>query len=309
MLIDVDPKTYGRCFRSDPHPFVCAPFVDLNRGKVEQVVRLVREGDKPALGLVAGLKDRTLHSPFSAPFGGFHFRHELVYIGEIERFLDSLKSYIRSQGLAGVDITLPPDIYHRTFNAKTVSCLIRGGFRQETPEITNWVDLAEFDGEFSQKNSREYYRQALRNGLVFEPVDGAGERAEMYELIRQNRQQFGRPIHMTLDDVLAMNRLWPVDFFKVSDAGRAMVAAAMLYRSHPGICHFLFMGDNEAGRGLRAMDFLISSVWSTYKKLGFRYIDLGISTEQGAPNEGLLRFKESHDCVSSLRYRFVWSLG
>jgi hypothetical protein len=41
-----------------------------------------------------------------------------------------------------------------------------------------------------------------------------------------------------------------------------------------------------------------------YKNLGFKYIDLGISSESGIPNEGLMRFKESHEAVSSLRFRF-----
>jgi hypothetical protein len=50
------------------------------------------------------------------------------------------------------------------------------------------------------------------------------------------------------------------------------------------------------------MDFLVLQLWSHYKALGYRYIDLGISTESGVPNEGLLRFKETHECVSSLRH-------
>ncbi len=113
---------------------------------------------------------------------------------------------------------------------------------------------------------------------------------------------------MTLDDILSTGELWPVDFFKVQAADKQIVAAAIFYRNYPGICYAVFWGDNEEGRPLRAMDFLVLKLFTHYKEAGYKYMDLGISTETGIPNEGLLRFKESHESVSSLRYRFVLEL-
>jgi len=55
------------------------------------------------------------------------------------------------------------------------------------------------------------------------------------------------------------------------------------------------------------MDFLLFNLWSYYKEVGFELIDLGISTEAGLPNEGLLRFKETHGSVSSIRNTFTWA--
>ena len=80
MLTDVDPATYGNSFPTNPHPFISEPFIELNRRKAEKVLRLVEEGNKAAIGLVAGVKNGMLHSPFSAPFGGFHFRKEIKII-------------------------------------------------------------------------------------------------------------------------------------------------------------------------------------------------------------------------------------
>jgi hypothetical protein len=54
------------------------------------------------------------------------------------------------------------------------------------------------------------------------------------------------------------------------------------------------------------MDFLVFNLWSHYKAAGFTLIDLGISTVEGIPNEGLLRFKETHECQSSLRFTLKW---
>lgn len=307
MLVEIDSKAFHKFFPVNPHPFISEQFIELNKGKVEKVLWLINDCDSPTIGLICGIKEGVIKSPFSAPFGGFHFRNEIVYISEIDNFVSSLKQYIISQGLKGFELILPPDIYHLTFNTKTVSSLIRTGFQPMIPEITNWVNLQQFNGTFTKSNSREYYRQAVRNGLSFDLASNDEDKSNIYDLICKNRARFDRPIYMTFKDLMDTNNLWPVDFFKVLAKDGSMVASAIFYRSHPQICYATFWGDNEKGRLLRAMDFLSYNLWKFYKNLGFSYIDLGISTEEGIPNEGLLRYKESHDCFSSIRFSFYWS--
>lgn len=306
MLIEVDSKRYRKLFPSDPHPFVSESFIEINKFKTDRIVHLIDDTDNPEIGLIAGVRDGVLISPFSAPFGGFHFRKEIMYISEIDHFIDSLKRVVSSALYKGIELILPPDLYHPTFNAKTISSLFRNDFKLLSTDITNWVELRNFPGSFRQKNSREYYRQAIRNELTFDSLSTTGEKEEAYNLISENRAKFGRPIFMSFNDIMEVSKLWPVDFFKVRTKDGIMVASAIFYRNHPEICYAVFWGDNETGRPLRAMDFLSCNLWTYYKALGYKYTDLGISTEKGIPNEGLLRFKESHDSVSSLRYKFSY---
>jgi len=308
MLIEIDSRAYKEHFQFNPHPFISEPFIELNKGKADRIIRLVDRTNKPALGLIAGINEGIIQSPFSAPFGGFHFRNQIIYVKEIDSFITSLKSFIGSYGLHGINIVLPPDIYHSTFNAKIVNSLIRLGFQSGIPEITNWIDLLSFNGEYTKSNSREFYRQAVKNGLFFELVVEESEKSEIYNLIRENRTKFGRPIFMTLRDILNTGNLWPVDFFKVNTDDKTIVASAIFYRAHPNIAYAVLWGDNDFGRTLRAMDYLVLNLCTYFKRLGTRYIDLGISTEKGIPNEGLLRFKESHESISSLRHSFTWKL-
>lgn len=307
MLIEIDSKSYTRFFPSDPNPFISGPFTELNQGKVERIVLLVQDKDKPGMGLVAGIKDGMIRSPFSAPFGGFHYKHENIYASDVDAFVSDLKDYILSEGLKGIELTLPPDLYHSSFNAKCISALLRSGYQSQIPDVTSWINLDQFQGTFSHRNSREYYKQSLRKGLVFNVVSDPDEKKEVYTLISENRARYGRPIFMSFGDVCDASALWPTDFFKVTSADNALAASGIFYRSHPEIIYALFWGDNETGRPLRAMDFLAFNLWSYYKELGFKYIDLGISCEDGIPNDGLLRFKESHNGTSSLRYSFSWS--
>lgn len=305
MLKEVDRTSYEKLFPSDPHPFISGAFAELNRSKAEKIVRLVDEDGELTIGLLAGVREGTLLSPFSAPFGGFHFRKENIYISDIERFLQLLSDYAASAFLNRIEIITPPDLYHMTFNTKVVNSLIRQGYSSTVPDITNWIELSRFDGAFSQKNSREYFRQAQRNNLEFTLTQNGSEKEYIYNLICMNRARFGRPIYMTLEDIITTGNIWPVDFFKVVSADKQIVAAAIFYRNHPEICYAVFWGDNDEGRPLRAMDYMLLKLLTHYKEAGYKYMDLGISTERGTPNEGLLRFKESHEALSSLRYRFI----
>ena len=307
MLINIDKKAYYDIFSEDPHPFVSKKFVDINGYKVDQVLMLVEDSMKPKIGIIAGIQDRSLLCPFSAPFGGFHFTHELIYISVINSFIEDLKRYAISKGLSFIKITLPPNIYHQTINSKLINSLFNSGFKIKALDITSWVDLKSFENRFSQKRSREYLKQALNNGLFFKPVTQIDEKLEAYELIRMNRSQFGRRIFMSFEDLEKINEIWNVDYFVVKDKNDEILASAIFYRAHKSIVYAVFWGDNEKGRSKRAMNFCLFNLWNYYKQSGFKFLDISISSEEGIPNEGLLRFKETHEAISSLRYTFTWS--
>jgi hypothetical protein len=307
MLFEVDSINYQKYFPLNSNPFISESFIELNKLKADRIIRLIKDDAKPAIGLVAGIKKRVILSHFSAPFGGFHFRNEVIFMCEIDNFLVSLQSFIKSNEMEGIEITLPPDIYHQTFNAKTVNSLVRNGYKLLTPDITSWVNLQQFGGKYTFKKTRGNYSQAVRNNLSFELVSTDCEKEEIYDIIRCNRERFDRPIFMSFEDILAICKLWPVDFFKVCSSQGINIASAIVYRNHPEICFAVFWGDNEIGRQLRAMDFLVLNLLTFYKAMGFKYLDLGTSSESGIPNEGLLRFKECHETTSTLRYRFFWN--
>ncbi len=307
MLSEVSAEQFENLFNIDPHPFISSKFIELNKHKVEKIVRLVKNQQKVSIGLIAGIKEGVLKAPFSAPFGGFHYRNESIYISEIEQFIEDLLLYVKKHEIHRINLTLPPAIYQKSFNAKVVNAMIRYGFRMDLPEITSWVKLQNFKEKFTYKNSGEYYRQAIRNNLKFYHINDIDIKKSAYELIRQNRILFGRPIHMDFDDIISTSKIWQVDFWGVKNPDGLMIASGIFYQFPSKIAYAVLWGDNETGRPLRAMDFLVFNLLTYYKSAFFEYIDLGISTESGVPNEGLLRFKETHESISSLRYSFSWN--
>lgn len=309
MLVEVIDKDYRQKFPASPHPYISEQFIEQIKSKADQVVKLMEDHEKVSLGLIAGIKNETLLSPFSAPFGGFHYRHDNVLTSEIDQFVLKLIHYSSSRKLKMIKLTLPPDIYHHSFNTKMSNALLRNGFTTELPEITNWVDLKQFSGEFSCRNARQNLNVSLRYSLSFHMAQDIKEKEIAYQIVRENRIKLGRQIHMTFCDLLCINMLWPVDFFLVKNKYGEAVAAAVFYRGHEKIVQGIFWGDTDHGRCLRAMDFLAWNLWNHYKELDYHCIDLGTSSVCGTPNNGLIRFKEDHDCTSALRLSFKWDYG
>lgn len=306
MLIEITEKDYKNIFPKAPNPFLKPEFLLLNAKKVENLIWLVNDDEKPSVGIVLGKKNNELLSPFSAPFGGVHYKNENVYISVLDSFAKSLKGYCESS-ILDIKLSFPPSIYGHSFNSKMINSLIRNGFLIQTPELTNWVDLQTFQKRFSQKNSREYLNQAVRNNLVFTKLYEYNDYIKCFEVLVDNRKRQGRPVFMDLNQVLETEKLWPIDFFGVYDVNKNIIASAIVYQFEKTVAFAALWGDTEKGRRLRAMDFLSFNLWSHYKNEGFSVFDLGKSTVDGLPNEGLLRFKETHECVTELRFSLSFS--
>lgn len=306
MLVEVSKEEYRKYFPTDPSPYVSENFLNLNEEKQDKLIRLMMKGDT-SMGLIVGVKDGIVCSPFSAPFGGFHYSHEYMNYEQVYAFLSDLKEWVAGKGYTEILITLPPDIYQVNMNAKLISSFIRLGYVMETPDLCNWMDLKKFNGEWNKKVVSQNCRKAVNNGLQWSVVNSIEEMQEAYKVIHRNREGLGRKIYMTLDDILKVNEVMPVDFFSIREATGECVGASVMYRGHPSIVQGIFMGGDLEKRKLGVIDYMYLRIFDYYKELGYHYIDMGTSSLKGDPNIGLIRFKEVHNTDTSLRYTFTWS--
>lgn len=305
MLIDISSKEFKNYFPQDPNPFVSEEFINLTKHKIDRIVRLISSDKDVSIGLVAGIKGETLLAPFSAPFGGFHYKHETIFYDRIYDFLNQLKQYVLDQKLDSLNIALSPNIYNPTINAKLVNAFIRLGFTMQTPDIISCVDLRHFSGEWSKSEVRQNCNRAIRNGLSFSHVTDEDSIKEAYGIILANRKDQQRHIFMSLNDLLEVNEIFPVDFFLVRNIDGDGIGSGVFYRGHNKIVQGVFVGDLLSARRLTSVDLLYLNIFNFYKEKGFDFIDLGKSSSDGDPNIGLIRFKEIHNCISTLGYTFL----
>ena len=300
-------KKYKNYFPDDPNPFVSEGFINLTKHKVDRIVRLVNSDKDVCIGLVAGIKDNSLLAPFSAPFGGFHYKYEAIFYNQIYDFILGLKRYITDENIETIKITLSPNVYNPCINAKLVNAFVRLGFTMNTPDIISYMDLRHFDGEWCKSEVRQNCNRAIRNGLTFSHVIDEASIKDAFDIISGNRTGQKRHIYMSLNDLLEVNSVIPVDFFLVRNMRGDNIGSGVFYRGHKKIVQGIFVGDLLSSRNLGAMDFLFLNVFNYYKENGFDFIDLGKSSSDGEPNVGLIRFKEIHNCISTLGYSFSLS--
>ncbi|WP_289030016.1 hypothetical protein, partial [uncultured Algoriphagus sp.] len=127
-VIESTLKEFGNIFPNAFHVFGSAEFNHLNAAKVDEVFYLIFKDSKHRLGLVVGILDGIVKSPFSAPIGGFVFLNEEVKIHQIDGAVEALIQWVEKKRFNGIEITLPPSIYHPSFIAKQLNAFYRAGF-------------------------------------------------------------------------------------------------------------------------------------------------------------------------------------
>lgn len=301
----IDAKSFKQLFTNTVHIYNTTEFSELNREKCENVVYLAFYDKKARLGLIAGERNGALHSPFSAPFGGF------VSTGDVDiRHFDNAISLLVAEGKK-ITLTLPPALYLPTLVAKTTNALISHGAKA-IADLNYHYDLSRFTHYMQQLDSKT--RNKLNNSLkqnfnleVFNGNDSDNSGIERaYRVIQLNREAKGYPLRMSLNDVTSTIKIIKADFF-VLTLGSIDVAAAQVFHVADGIVQVIYWGDIPQYSSYRPMNYLAYKIFQHYHRLGIRIVDVGPSSSDGVPNYGLCEFKESVGCEATLK--FTLSIG
>lgn len=314
MLIEsVTPEEYDQVFPAGvQHIYNSAAFATLNSGKCGGVRYVLFRDSKVRFGLILGERDGVLHSPFSAPFGGFSYNSAQT-VEALDEAVELLRGYSRSQGMA-VEIVLPPDFYSPSILPKVNSALLRGGTllyadinhhcMLDGLEGDAWIDTVM---ERLGAKARPRLRKALMEPFAIHRLDSCSQAdiARAYAVIAANRADKGYPLRMSLDDVVRTVSSGVVDAeFMVMTYDGIDVAAAMVYHSAPGIMQVIYWGDAPGYGDKHVMHRFAPEVMHMCASMGASVLDIGPSSENGIPSFGLCSFKESIGCLPTLKPRY-----
>ena len=114
-ILEVDANQYAEIFSKPYHFFNAAEFNAINAYKCEQVFYLIFKDSKPRLGIIFGLRDNKLVSPFSAPFGGFESTNDDIRLQQIDAALEVLITWATTKKIEGMRIVSPSFFYNENF--------------------------------------------------------------------------------------------------------------------------------------------------------------------------------------------------
>lgn len=306
MVEVLTAEEWGRCFGKQDvrgcHIYNTVQFSELNGHKCSRILYLrICEN----FGLVAGLRENGLMSPFSAPFAGF-VAERAADINDLDTVVSGLSEFVHSRGLK-LTVTLPPAIYDPEFIERSEAAFEKYG-RLLYQDVNHYYNIETHPdiNESMHRLARRKYRTSLEMDFSFIPLSRNSEEdiARAYAVIKANRNAHGYPLRMSLDDVVRTAPLAGAEFGVLTLDG-CDVAACQLHRVAPGIFQVVYWGDIPvAGNNGTVMGRLVPEVFRWCREMGAKIVDVGPSSEHGTVSEGLARFKVSQGCESVFKKTF-----
>jgi Acetyltransferase (GNAT) domain len=264
--------------------------------------------------LVAAMTDEGACAGFGAPFGGFDLARPNETIANVEGLVDASLESLAADGVDVVEVRAKPGHYGSN-EAALQFVLLNRGFEVAACDLNAYLDLEPVDSvdayaEHLKPAARKMLRRSRALGLsaVQVPADDEAAWAEAYEVLRRNRVDRGRPMRLELDYVRRIRDAFPghVRLLALLADG-AMCAAALVYRVAAGRDLVQYWGDAGHDLAVSPMNHLVATVVEHGLAAGTRTIDIGISSEHGVPNHGLIQFKRSVGCLIEPRLELVRS--
>lgn len=287
-------------------------FNDLNKAKCKEVLYLLFNDGKNRFGLIAGLKENgVLKIPFSASYSMFTDIRQNNRVIEYDLAVKSLIDFCKRKFIKEIYFTLPPEFYDETRVSTLENALFANNFTVDKIDLNFYYDLNDFDEKYVEKcdiAARKNIKKALSSYLSFKKAKNINEIKLAYEIIRQNRQNKGYPLHMSEDDVLKTISIIDADFFIVRNNRNEMLASAQIFHVTKDIVMVVYWGNISGSEPYRPMNYLAYKIFEHYKNSEFKYVDIGPSTENSIPNFGLCDFKQSIGCKTNSKYSFSLKL-
>jgi Acetyltransferase (GNAT) domain len=242
-----------------------------------------------------------LISSSKSPFGSFNIT-EPIDKNKISDLTNHVLHYAKETGVGLIEIKCYPEVYSQEKSAVIFEVLTEIGFQIKYEDITQ---ILYTDGTLGLSTLRKRkLKECFARGFVFNELD-IQLLPEAYALFLQSRIDKGYPVTMRLEDFIDEFNKFPLNYklYGVSDKGR-LIAASVVISVDDEILYHFFPGDALSHRRYSPMTYLIYELCQVAKKNGFKFIDMGISTDKGILNRGLYNFKKSFGAVDSLKFTF-----
>ena len=300
MVEEVDINTYFNTIEGKSI-FQKKEFYLINRKKTKSLFFLLFKDSKYRAGIIFGLKENSLFSHFSAPFGGITFINSKITLKKIDEIFSSLANWAEKKNFKIV-ITLPPFFYENSLSEQ-VNCAIRNSFKIKHLDINYHFDLSKFNDEYLLKiwaNARNKLKKAKEQKLRFIEVFTNKEKLVAYEIIKKNREEKKFDLKMSFNDVIRNEKLISSNFFLVIFNDNP-IASAMCYKTTNNIAQLIYWGNIQEYIEINSMNFLSFEILKYYKKNNFKIFDFGPSSKNSIANFGLCDFKKSIGSQTSLK--------
>jgi hypothetical protein len=263
---------------------------------------------------------RILRSHPGASYGGFVL-HRDCGIEDAYALVAHLKEYAIREKFEGIEMRLAENIFNIKPADELEFALINNGFTVKSFELSSAISLMEFrrssdiGAEIERRftdGGRRALRKARKNSVEVIQAQSEKEFADFWNILAENlKKHSATPTH-SLEEILRLKNFYPerIQLFYAKYQNR-MIAGMVVFVCNTSAVHTMYFGSDKDFQSVRPLNIVMFDVLNKITRLGFNYLNLGISTENGGEiiNWGLFRFKENFDAGGSIRKSFYCPLA
>lgn len=232
-------------------------------------------------------------SPRRATFGGLEAAPD-VPESALRALLRAAEDWAAAEGLTALRLTQWPAAYAPELAQRLHAVLLAEGYRVLFTDQNQHLPLTGEPPETRMHlSARRRLRKAERAGFAFSTWENPDWEV-VYAFILAARERKGLPLSLTAPELRTLGQTFPHDVtvFTVR-AGTALAALGVTIRLNDRVLYHFLPADATEFLPFSPTIFLNARLAAWAWQRGFGLLDLGISTRQGLPNEGLLRFKRN----------------
>ena len=293
------------------HLFNTPQFFEIHRTPNACYLQLAAKASGEVLATIhfAEQSRGVFRSPRLGTFGSFDFR-EPPCIELVELFADEAERALRERGATQVTIISPPFAHRPELSHLVFLALHNRGYRATPHSLNQSVRLD--DRPFSARvdaDGRRRLARARELGFEARRLASLTELSDAYQLILENTQRKGYTLSMTWDGIRELreifgDRIYGFGVFR----GTQPAAASITIRVSRDVVYVFYWCDAAGFSGVSPIVLLAETIYDHARAEGARWMDIGTSTNDGAPNYGLIHFKRNLGCEASLKLAYSKAL-
>jgi hypothetical protein len=293
------------------HLFNTPQFFEIHRTPNACYLQLIRKASGDVLATIHFGEESCgiFRSPRLGTFGSFDFK-EPPCLELVELFADETERALRERGATQITIVSPPIAHAPETSQLVFLALHNRGYRTRPHSLNQSIRLD--DRPFADRVDADGRRRLMRAremGLSARKLTSVPELADAYQLILENTARKGYTLSMTWDGIRTMadtfgERIYGFGVFRQTQ----LTAASITLRVSRDVVYVFYWCDVAGLSGVSPIVLLAETIYDHARAEGARWMDIGTSTNDLAPNYGLIHFKRNLGCEASLKIAYSKAL-
>lgn len=245
--------------------------------------------------------DRAVSMPKS-PIGGFFI--ENAHKADFLDFLGKAEKALRAMGVKSMEVVQAPHFYPGAVSPTILELI---GFHREVAEITHYIPI---DGKLEERMHSMEKRKLTKETSFTCQIEPHESLLEIHQFISRCRQEQGLEINIDFEKLQTMVSAFPDRYLLfTARKNEKLISAVVVTIPTEGVAYYYLPATHPDHKSESPMVRLIHEIYRHFQKQKFHYLDMGISSVNGEPQENLIRFKENMGGIRTERVTLTWKVG